>query len=582
MSGLASDGLELATDGKLVGRTSPADGRILTAASVLLPMGFILASACLLRAWGLGAPFASSDQVSMPYFVRHGYGIKWLFAHSYGPVPAVLLRSFAELASWFRLPIGEMASRLPIAMVSVAQVMLTCPLMRRMWCSPNLAVLGSLICALLPPLVTDGHYAWGYLTIWLFLGTLSLWATLAYLDDRRGWQLFLASLSLLGHCLSNCFAFGLPLTLPAIWVVAIRRAGSDRNKLIRGALMGFVMPCTIAAGVIIASWLWTGQGQIGRLLAKQDAGVMGWSAAGILSWSAIWLEQFGYLFVVPATAGLIYGLVLAVRGRRAGLLALWAGGSLLPLVLLSNPSAIGYPGAYLLEAVFAAGMLAVALAGFLYQRLAQRRAMRAAIAGSLALSTLHLGAGAVDACLTGGRLYRWTGTRTGWGSVAPDTGIKAAGWYVRQNVPMEWRVMTLHTNGGMESPVAEYYLGRRVIAGLDVSPRHVRPLLAAMAPLVDVVIAEPDQQNIVESIPGFAVACTITRGGSAVRLIYLRSEKSLPPTTLDADLANARYDRTYTPRRVPLALPAPPGFEAAMREYKHALRQLRAGPAAVN
>jgi len=539
-------------------------------------MAVILAVACLLRGSDLGAPFASSDQVSMPHFVRHGYGIEWLFAHSYGPVPAILLRLFAGLLSWFRSPIGEIASRLPILLVSVAQVMLTYPLMRRLWCSRNQALLGSLACALLPPLVTDGHYAWGYLTIWLFLGTASLWATLAYLDDRRWWQLALAAASLLGHCLSNCFAFGLPLTLMAVWLVAIRRAGSARRRLIRQVLLGFVLPCAIAAGVITLSWLWTGQGQIGRLLAKQHAGTTGWSAAGMLSWSQVYLRQLGYAFSVPATAGLIYGLSRAIRAERSGVLAVWACGAILPLMLLSNPSGIGYPGAYLMEVAFAAGMLAVVLANRCWNRAAGRRGLRAVFAAVFGLALLHLSVGSVDACLAGGRFYRWTGVATGWGSAAPETGMKAAGLYVRQYVPMEAVVMPLHTNRGMEAPVAEYYLGRRTIAGFDVRPEHVQPLLTAMAPHVDVVIAEPERAELAESVTGFTVVCTITCQGRPVRLVYAGPDRHLPEMTLDTEVANAQYDRLCTPRHVPQPLPAPPGFENAIAVHRQTLRRLRA------
>jgi hypothetical protein len=576
MSSLASDRLDLAADRAPANTAGPARARALAGAAVLLPMALILAIACLLRGWGLDAPFASSDQVSMPHFVRHGYGVKWLFAHSYGPIPAIVARSFAELLSWFRLPIGEVAARLPILLVSTAQVMLTYPLMRRTRCSRNQALLGSVVCALLPPLVTDGHYAWGYLTIWLFLGTVSLWATLAYLDDRRAWQLVLAAVSLLGHCLSNCFAFGLPLTLLVVWLLAIRRAKPGRNRLVREAILGFVVPCIVAAGVLIASWLWTGQGQIGRLLAKQNAGATGWSAAGMLSWSQVYLRQMGYVFWVPAAAGLVYGLSRAIRAERSGLLALWACTGFLPLVFLSNPSRIGYPGAYLLEAAFATGMLAVVLAGRCWEQAAGRSGLRTMLAGLVGLALLHLAAGSVDACLAGGRLYRWTGVATGWGSVAPDTGMKAAGLYIRQFVPMEAVVMPLHTNRGMEAPVAEYYLGRRVVAGLDLSPRHVQPLLAAMAAQVDVVIAEPEQQGLVESVTGFAAVCTINCQGQPVRLVYARPGLRLPEMRLDTEAANVQYDRLCTPRHVPQPLPAPPGLESVMAVHRQTLQRLKA------
>jgi hypothetical protein len=543
---------------------------------IWLPMTACLTVACMLRAWELDAPFASSDQVAMPHSVRHGYGLTWIFAHSYGPIPAIVQRSSAEIMSWFDVPLGETASRFPIVIISMAQVLLVYPLMLRMRGTRNQAVAASLVCALLPSLVTDAHYAWGYLTIWLFFGSLALWATLAYLDDGEPWQLSMASASLFAHCLSNCFSFGLPLTLLVVWLVRFHRAGAERRQVIEDVVFGFLMPCLAAVGVMTMSWL-VGGGPIARLLCKQHAGATGLSLPCMVEWGAAWFTQFGYLFVVPATAGLIYGIVLARKGDRRGLLAVWAVAALLPLVLFSNPTRIGYPGAYLMEAVFTSGILAVVSLGYLYQRLSVvKPILRAAVGCACLLSLVHLGIGSVDACLTGNRLRHWTGVTTGWGSVAPDTGMKAAGWYVRQYVPPDATVLTIHTNRGLEAPVAEYYLGRRVAAGMDHQASYIEPLLESFIGEAHVVVVEPEQQSLMADRPDFVAVFTATFKGQPVRTIYARPEMHLTQMTRESSTINPQYDQFFTPRHIPQPLPAPPDYQATLARYQQALQKAKA------
>ncbi|HPD30179.1 MAG TPA: hypothetical protein PLL20_09305 [Phycisphaerae bacterium] len=551
-----------------------------TALKAALPLTLCLMIAGLLRGWGSGASFESSDQAMMPYLVRHSFGATWVFAHSYGPVPVIVHASVARILSHLGIPMDEAVSRLPVAVLSITQVFLAYLLMRRLHCTRNLATAASLVCALLPPLVTDGHYAWGYLTIWLLFGTTALWAALAYMDDRQTWHLSVASFSLFAHCLSNCFVFGVPLTLLIIWVTVIRRAKQARRRVINDALFGFALPCLAAFAVAVMCRLGTGGGQIGRLLAKQHAGVMGWSPTGMLKWLAIWSSQYGYLFVVPATAGLFHGVVLAKRGDRRGLLAIWAYTAFLPLLLLSNPSRIGYPGAYLMEPVFAGGMLAVVLFDHLWNTLSRRTLiLKTAFVAACLLSIAHLGFGSIDSCLAGSRFRHWTGVTTGWGSLTPDSGIKAAGWYVRQYVPPDAVIMPLHTNRGMEAPVAEYYLGRRVLAAMDVNADHLKPLLAAVVDHVDLVIAEPEYREMIEKSGDFVAVCTFTRNGQAVRMIYARPAMQLPEMVQDVAVVNPQYDRLFAPSRVPLPLPAAPAYKAKMDIYLRALRHLKSGRA---
>ncbi len=550
--------------------------RTARAGAVLL----LLLLAVLLRAWNIGAIFASSDQVAAAYLVRHSFGIKWLFAHDYGPVLAVLQRSFAEVLSRLHLPIAEASARVPVMIVSVAQVVITLPLLRRFRCPRSDALVGALCCAVLPTLVTDGHYAWGYLTIWLFTGSLALWATLAWFDDRRPWQLVTAACALLAHCLSNCYAFALPLTLAVAWVAALRNRrqgdpGRPARPAIRWAVIGFLLPCLAALTVIYLSWRWTDGGQLGRLIAKHRGGTTRWQAGQFAEWARAWIGQFGYLFGAVAGLGMIFGGLLIARRDRRGLLAIWAWAGALPLVFFVTPWTVGYPGSYLIEAIYGAGLLGTLLICSTCRRLAAHSRARAGVAAAGVLALCHMGIGGADDCLAGGRLARYTGVHTGWGNVQPDTGIKAASWYVRQHVPMDATVMALHTNRGMEAPVAEYYIGRNVLAGYDLKSGMLKPLVQKMHGIVDVLIVSAEHQALVEALDDFERVCTLTNRGRPVRFVYARRALSLARLQEETAAINTRYDRQFQPRHVPICLPAPAGFGDKLRRFQERVRQLR-------
>jgi len=548
-------------------------------------IGAGLALAVVLRTWGIGATFASCDQVVLPYQVHYSFGIRWIFAHVYGPVLPLIQRGWGEFLLWLGLPIGESAARLPIVTISLGQVVLTYLLVLRLWYTHAEAGLAALVCAVLPTLVTDAHYPWGYLTSSLFFGTLALWGTLAWFDDRKWWQLAIAALALAAHCLTNCYAFAVPLTLLVAWARAVALSRSHDRSVIsvpfRSAVVGFVMPCLLALAVIGLSWHWTGQGQLGRLLVKYHVNCVGAGAFFVGSWLRIWLAQFGYLAGLIAAAGMLFGVAFLVRRQRSGLVALWAWAACLPLVLAVNPARIGYPGAYLIDGVYGGGLLAVLMMCAAWRKLRPHRRLRFMLPFVGALVFIHMTVGAADECLAGGRYSQWTGVRTGWGNLRPDTGIKAAGWYVRAHVPLHAVVMCLHTRWGMESPVAEYYTGRRVLAGYDHPSEILPALLKAVYPLADVVVVPAGYRRLVEPLADLECVCELTRSGRPVRFVYARKDLHLPHVTAEVTTLNARYDRDYQSRHIPMPLPAPPGMTMKLGRYQAAVRRLKSDEKAV-
>lgn len=550
--------------------------RIQTLAFVSL----IVALAVGLRISYLDATMASSDQVSMAWMVRHCFGFKWIIAHDYGPVLPIVQRGFAQTLSILRMPVDEAAARTPIVLASLLQVAATFGLLRSLRCSRSEAGLGALVCAALPALVCDAHYAWGYGTIWLLTGTICLWAILSYLnEDRPGW-LLVGGTALLLHCLSNCFAFALPVTLIYVW---ISRAQSRPERTIpshvphhspplaRSFIIGFVLPCVAALTIIVLSYAWTGAGQLGRLLFKGEAGSTGLQWDQILELPAMWITHFGYLVAIPTAIGLAWGS----RNNRYRPLAVWCWASILPLLFFVDWDRVGYAAEYLMEAAYAGSLLGTVWVCHVYRQLGHRRTLQCAFTCSVALALIHMSVGSADVCLAGGRLTRWTGLGTTWGSVRPETGIKAAGWYVQSHVPASAIVMTTHTNTGMESPVAEYYCGRAVLADWDLLPGMIEPLVREMVPDVDVLIAEPEWRRLAESLSDFERTATFRHAGRPVRYVYARRSLQLPQVDAEANALNDRFDRECVCRKAPQPLAAPPGFDAVYARYVPLVRDLR-------
>jgi len=541
----------------------------------LLGLAIVAIPAVLLRFWGIDAPFESGDQVAMSYLLKHSFGVKWLFAHEYGLGLAVYQRTFAEMLSRLGLPMGEVAGRIPVVLISFTQIAMCWLLLRRLHCSRSEATAGALCCVVMPQMVNDAHYPWAYMSVWFLFGTISLWATLAYVDDRRWWQLGLSGVCLMLHCLSGAYSFALPLTVLIVWCRSVRddrqeHGGGGRRLWL--VVVAYVLPCLTALAVMVGSWWWTGGGQIGRILMKRGMGGFDPHFEQILELPALWSSQLGVVFSIVTAMAMMAGVRALFKGTRYGLLVFWGWAGLLPIVLVDNWDATGYAMYHLFEPLAISGLVAAVWLCRTYRQSARLRPVVAVVA-FLALAQMFLAG--VEICTASDGLYRYTGVRTGWGDVRPDTGLKAAGWYIREHVPMERTVYCVHTNDGMEVTVGEYYTGRRVLAGYDVRPEMVEPLLREMLPDVDVIIVDPERCWIVDSLQAFERVCTFRREGQPVRYIYARRKCELPKVDEDVAAINPRYDQRYTPRHIPVGLPSSPGFSGKLIRFQETVRQLK-------
>lgn len=577
----------------------------------LLPATIIVTVAALIRFWSLGATFESSDQGDMAWMIHHCFGFRWIFAHTYGPTLPLYERAFSTVLSLLHIPSGDATCRLPVALVSLAQVLITYPFVKRLGASAREALCATACAALLPTLVTDGHYARGYVTVWLFTGTLAIWTMLLWLDAGRLVHLAVAALALFLHLLSNVYSVGVPVVLLALWMHNLRNhrrpavacdgrppcrsldaAAPQQSKAsmtnwkpalrsLRAPALAFILPCFGALTVMFLSWRWTGAGQLGRLLQKRSGGAMFCDLQQFALAPQLWCEQFGYVFGLVAAAGLAWGCLRLVRApsRRLGLPALWALAAGFPLTVLTNWSALGYPGSYLgayfIEIVYGAGILGGVLTWRLIERQTARPLPRVAAITTAVLIIAILGLGTADQCLFGARWTHLTGVETAWGMVRPDTGIKAAGCYIREHVPADCVILSLHNNKGMELPLAEYYTGRHVLADYDLKPGMHPALLARLSDFVDVVVLDVAGQSLMDAASDFEPVCTIRRGSTPVRYLYARRTRGLKRADDETVAFNQRYESQFLPTRVPVPLLSPPDFEQRLDLYQRTVKELK-------
>ncbi len=548
-------------------------------------------TALSLRAWGIHATLESSDQAALGHMLYYSFGIEWIFAHDYGPVLPFIEAVWCRLLSRLHVPIDESVLRIPILLMSLVQVAVTWPLMRRLGFSIRSACAGCVAVAILPPLVSDAHYLWAYQTTWLLLGSVALWAALAWMDERQPWQLWLAAIALFLHCLSSLYSYALPIALLAAWrwhANTARPPLQDRPRVLtvppdasstsclplgKAFLIGCVLPVLAAVAVIVGSWLWTGRGQLGRLLLKSENGAAGLHVEQILQLPWIWCSQLGPVFgAVCAWAVLTRLRKLRTRDHRS-LLALWAVVSIVPYCLLADWSRIGHAPHYTFEAIFAAALLGAAwlaeamTAGMHWRAVAVPMAIACGM--QLAVAGLDLGRPDID-------LRAWTGIRAAWGEVRPDTGVKAAGYYIRRFVPRDATILSLHAQSGMELPVAEYYCGRKVLAHYDLPDQVLPEVWKTMEPRVDVVLVEVAQARLLAG-SHLRCVCSLRRDGRIVRMVFARPELRLPARDSEIGVLNAAYDRECVPHRVPVALWAPPGFLGHLQAYQTAIAAGRVG-----
>ena len=161
------------------------------------------------------------------------------------------------------------------------------------------------------------------------------------------------------------------------------------------------------------------------------------------------------------------------------------------------------------------------------------------------------------------------------------TGYKAAGWYIRTQVPPEATILATHGAAGMEYPCATYYTGRHVAAAEDTTYEQECGIIEAIRKDIDVAIVEPRYLPLFVDRPDFTVPVRILRDAKPILYVAARRGFQIPRMDVDVVHANRLYDRQCRLRRAPTMIRPLPRTSAANQMIPAFLREAEATPESV-
>jgi hypothetical protein len=156
----------------------------------------------------------------------------------------------------------------------------------------------------------------------------------------------------------------------------------------------------------------------------------------------------------------------------------------------------------------------------------------------------------------------WPQEKIPYGGLVPNSGMKTAGYWVRQNLPPEASVFVAH-----DPAVAYWYMGRECVTGGLVASADRKQALLQNAPRLAAAVI-PEQQStyppeLMRQL-GFPGRITVLAGGTERLNIYTRTEGSSRMSTEEFD---PLYNAAYRTRRaiIPPGWPYVPGKPVATR-----------------
>jgi hypothetical protein len=141
------------------------------------------------------------------------------------------------------------------------------------------------------------------------------------------------------------------------------------------------------------------------------------------------------------------------------------------------------------------------------------------------------------------------------GMMRHDTGIKAAGYFIRRHISPDVQILSLHESLNRYS--AAYYLRGGNVDGLYVLNGNRdtvtrAKLFAEFAESVDLVVVSRDIVEVVEKSRRFEQALVIQCEGEPCVWIFSRPGIDVLRGVFEAADYNDDFDREYAPRSVPL------------------------------
>lgn len=522
--------------------------------------------ALVLRAHHLGGTRDDPDEIMLPVFVldslpragwlesfttfaRAGVGNPGrLLAYPLSASVPLLVFAWVQLVDLLGLPLIEATWVLPSVVLGALTPLVAFALVRRLAGRPA----GYLAAALLAVAPLHVLVSRSLAAAWVPAFLLEMLGILALERAVRGGLLQRLALSLtvaLYVLTHNQFPSYAPLLLYAT-VVFMDDLGSGRAR-IASALRFLLRPSvSVLPGLAIVGLCAihvyfgvlhppgyrstgpAGVGVIGHMLHRgTDPGFYGrW--AGLEAVHALGAP----LMALALGAGLLWILGVA-RDRRSGVLALWSATYLAPFVFLVSPQTTLIRG-YMGDGLYASLLLAaVVMARLLAAGGIRRRVAFGLVAVVVPWSALSAVATVLG---TGGPLAlpRFHGV------VQVDTGLKAAGRWVRESTEASARVFGFR----LDPRIVRYYTRRESLGQLRLGPLDPEgACFDRVAKDVEVVLlpVAAEAAGTFTARDGFGRAATVVRADGRPLLSILTRHAPRAPEVITLAEANARFDREY-------------------------------------
>jgi 4-amino-4-deoxy-L-arabinose transferase-like glycosyltransferase len=514
----------------------------------ILILIFILALA--IRTYHLPEYFISSDTVTLPLFLidsfpdnglnsltsTSNYGMNnplRLVAYPYSIVKPIYYFILIALFSLIGIPLTEFTFFIPGIIIGALSVFAAYYTVRELY-NHEAALLSSIVVMLLPIHVMQSRYVTSPRTLAILIQFIALYYLIKFCEKPHQnafkVSIFL-SLVMLASILFPPF-----LVLALYIIIAYNKQSLTTFSSIRQYLKNniitlkfltipiltvlFLITIFFAASSVGSSY-GSNVTMLGHIFAKQPS--YGFYLLPVLSYIfdgiGIFLGIIS-LFLIP------FGLIDFFKFNKRGILLAWAFLYIIPF-LFTAPSNVR---AYIIY-----GLVPLAIYGVitLYEMLHGYKLRYITIGIILSLTLLTTFSGTYNVSI-----LPLTDIRQGEGSFLDDMGMKALGYWVRENTPLSATFFFDETN---EPPVGKYYFHRKSYGLFDSNTEDTYQFYLIHKDEIDYVIVSKENYPLYRSNLNIIVEFT-----SSKYTYYVLGKEELDKENIDVQSYNEKFDKKYS------------------------------------
>jgi len=531
---------------------------------LILTLGFIL------RTWRLNPVYISSDHVQWVYACLNIFNnrslfspelgnnlLAGIFSFPYGFVTLTAFYLFAVIFGLFNIPLNEITMSLPVAIFGTITVLFVYLLVKE-YSNRKTALFAALIIAIEPFLVIESRDPGRMHTVSaLCLGIMTLYFFTRYFSTRSKKLAILSQLSLGLYLGSSNIALGI---IPVIFLMAfILGSSKDENfkqRLINTFRLIFKKEIILFPLFILCIYLFSHiyaavrlktiyTGFLGKTLRETKI-----PGIYILNLIRYYIENCGIYLTLLMPLGAWLGFKKFIKGDKLGIIFFWVSIYIAPFIFLAHPSATVIR-VYVLESEVGLLILGIIALFYYFQklnRLKDRLLYKIyfrILLFSLAAVTLF-----TTLCLLPGKglpaATKISGVIKDMGNLQwEDTGIKAAGYFIRENSSADDKIFT-----DTELFQSNYYFGKKLVySSYDwANTAEILAYFDKIGSKMDFIVINSEiEKNIDNILNGSGLIFYKTAGisGENKQRSIIYSKRKIPFLKMNAFEFNKLFDKKY-------------------------------------